>query len=66
MIGAYANPPDGACIAFKCANKDYIHEYVKRDPCILFWVLRPSFVDYQNGLITEYTIRDWCVVPLDK
>ncbi|KAK8801191.1 hypothetical protein WA158_001961 [Blastocystis sp. Blastoise] len=53
MVGAYANPPDGACFAFKCKSKDEIHEFVKRDPY------------YQNGLVTSYEIRDWCVVPLE-
>ena len=41
MIGAYANPPDGATFIFK------------GDPYLA------------NKLVTNYRIREWCVVPLE-
>ncbi|KAK8791155.1 hypothetical protein WA158_005786 [Blastocystis sp. Blastoise] len=53
QVGAYANPPDGACFMFKCKRPEEIKEFVANDPY------------YQNGLVTEYEIRDWCVVPLE-
>ena len=67
MVGAYANPPEGACFAFKCKSKEEIQEFITSDPCILI-VFRCvyRYVDYQNGLVVDYNIRDWCVVPLDN
>ena len=54
MIGAYANPPDGATFIFKGDSPACCDEWLKRDPYLA------------NKLVTNYRIREWCVVPLDE
>ena len=54
MIGAYANPPDGATFIFRGDSPACCDEWLKRDPYLA------------NKLVTNYRIREWCVVPLDE
>ena len=54
MIGAYANPPDGATFIFKGDSPAVCDEWLKRDPYLA------------NKLVTNYRIRAWCVVPLEE
>lgn len=53
MIGAYNNPPDGATFIFKGDSPAVCDEWLKRDPYLA------------NKLVTDYRIREWCVVPLE-
>jgi len=52
MGGAYAEPVDGAVIVFSCDSEKEVEEFVSKDPY------------HENGLVTEYSIREWTVVPL--
>jgi uncharacterized protein YciI len=54
MAGALADPPDGAVLIFKGDGPEGAEEFVKNDPYI------------KNGLITEWSIRQWTVVIGDK
>ena len=53
MIGAYAHPPDGAPFIFKGDSPAVGDECLKPDPYLA------------NKLVTNYRIREWCVVPLE-
>jgi hypothetical protein len=48
--GAFADPVDGAAIAFKVEDKATIEEFVAKDPYVV------------NGIVTEWRIREWTVV----
>lgn len=48
--GALGNPADGAILVFKGDSPEVAEDFVKRDPYV------------RNGLITEWTIREWNVV----
>jgi len=48
--GALGNPADGAILIFKGDSPEVAEDFVKRDPYV------------SNGLITEWTIREWNVV----
>lgn len=50
MAGAFANPSDGAALVFNVENEKQVQEFVDNDPYV------------QNGLITEWAIREWTVV----
>jgi len=50
MAGALADPPDGAVLIFKGETPAAAHEFVSRDPYV------------KNGLITEWSVRQWNVV----
>jgi len=50
MAGALADPSDGAVLIFKGENPDAAYEFVSRDPYV------------KNGLITEWSVRQWNVV----
>jgi uncharacterized protein YciI len=50
MAGALAEPADGAVLIFEGDTSDAAHEFVKRDPYV------------KNGLITEWSVRQWNVV----
>jgi uncharacterized protein YciI len=50
MAGALADPPDAAILIFKGDSPDAAKEFVNNDPYI------------KNGLITEWSIRQWNVV----
>jgi len=50
MGGAYAEPVDGAVIVFSCDSEKEVEEFVSKDPY------------HENGLVTEYSIREWTVV----
>lgn len=48
--GAFANPADKAALVFYVDSRGIIEEFVKADPY------------YLNGLIRDYSIREWTVV----
>ena len=48
--GAFANPADGAVLAFKVDERATIEEFVERDPYVV------------NQLVTAWRIREWTVV----
>lgn len=48
--GAFANPVDGAALVFKTNDRSVVEDFVKNDPYV------------QNGLITDWKIREWTVV----
>ncbi len=50
MAGAFANPSDGAALVFNLENEKQVQDFVDNDPYV------------QNGLITEWVIREWTVV----
>lgn len=50
MAGALADPADGAVLIFKGDTPEAAHEFVERDPYV------------KNGLITEWSVRQWNVV----
>lgn len=49
LAGALANPVDGAILVFK-GGKEIAEGFAQRDPYV------------QNGLITEWKVREWTVV----
>ena len=54
LAGAYANPVDGAVLAFKVENQEKVEEFVSKDPYV------------NNGLVTAWKIREWTVVAGSK
>ncbi len=54
LAGAYANPVDGAVLAFKMENQEKVEEFVSKDPYV------------NNGLVTGWQIREWTVVAGSK
>ena len=48
--GAFDNPVDGAALVFKADDRNVVEDFVKNDPYV------------QNGLITDWKIREWTVV----
>lgn len=48
--GAFADPADGAVLAFKVSDKARVEAFVHQDPYV------------QNGLVTKWHIREWSVV----
>lgn len=50
IAGAFSDPPDGALLVFKTADKSTVEEFVSKDPYV------------KNGLVTHWEIRDWNVV----
>lgn len=50
MAGALAEPADGAVLIFRSDDPEVAHEFVSRDPYV------------KNGLITEWSVRQWNVV----
>lgn len=48
--GALGDPVDSAAIVFKTETKEDIEKFVNADPYV------------QNGIVTEWQIRDWTVV----
>jgi uncharacterized protein len=50
MGGALAGPADGAVLLFKADSRDVPESFVSQDPYV------------KNGLITEWSIREWTVV----
>ena len=50
LAGAYADPPDGAALAFRADDDSVVTDFVARDPYV-----RP-------GLVTRWEIRRWTVV----
>ena len=52
--GAFTDPPDGALLVWRCADKAPIEAFVAADPYVT------------NGLVTAWQIRDWYVVIADQ
>jgi len=50
MAGALADPADGAVLIFQGDSPEVAYEFVKHDPYV------------KNGLITEWSVRQWNVV----
>ena len=50
MVGAYAEPTDGALFVFKTEDPALIEAFVASDPYV------------KAGLVTEWKIRPWTVV----
>jgi uncharacterized protein YciI len=50
MAGALANPPDGAVIVFKADDASVVEEFARNDPYV------------NNGLVTDWKVREWTVV----
>ncbi len=48
--GAYADPADGAAIVFKGDDSSVAEQFAEGDPYV------------QNGLITDWWVREWTVV----
>ena len=48
--GAFNNPVDGAALVFKADDRSVIEDFVNNDPYV------------QNGLITDWKVREWTVV----
>lgn len=48
--GAFADPVDGAVLAFEVDGRARIEEFVEKDPYV------------ENGLVTGWRIREWTVV----
>lgn len=50
MAGALVNPADGAVLVFKGDSPEIAERFAKSDPYV------------KQGLITEWTVREWTVV----
>lgn len=50
MGGALADPVDGALTIFRAADASVVEDFVRNDPYVI------------NGLVTNWTIRQWTVV----
>jgi uncharacterized protein YciI len=50
MVGAYAEPTDGALFVFKTEDRAVIEAFVASDPYV------------KAGLVSEWKIRPWTVV----
>jgi uncharacterized protein YciI len=50
MAGAFADPPDGALLIFRGADKAPAESFAKNDPYVI------------NGLVTQWDVRPWTVV----
>lgn len=50
LAGAFADPVDGAVLAFKTENRSRIEDFVSKDPYVV------------NGLVTRWSLREWTVV----
>ena len=48
--GAFADPVDGAALAFKVGSRSKVEEFVAKDPYVV------------DGLVTGWRIREWTVV----
>jgi uncharacterized protein len=50
LAGAYADPPDGAALAFRADDEAVVRDFVARDPYV------------REGLVERWIIRSWTVV----
>ena len=50
LAGAFADPVDGAALAFKVDDRAKVKEFVGKDPYVI------------DGLVTKWRIREWTVV----
>jgi uncharacterized protein YciI len=50
LAGAYADPPDGAALAFRGEDDSVVQAFVAQDPYV------------REGLVKRWTIRQWTVV----
>jgi uncharacterized protein YciI len=54
LAGAFADPPDGAALAFRCDDDSVVRDFVARDPYV------------REGLVKSWAIRQWTVVVGDQ
>jgi uncharacterized protein YciI len=54
LAGAYADPPDGAALAFRANSDSVVRDFVARDPYV------------REGLVKKWVIRQWTVVIGDQ
>ena len=54
MAGAFANPADGAALIFQIDSPVIAEEFAKNDPYVI------------NGLIKNWSVREWTVVIENK
>jgi uncharacterized protein YciI len=54
LAGAFAEPPDGALLVFRTAERAVVEEFARNDPYVL------------NGLVTRWEVRSWTVVIGDE
>jgi len=50
MAGAIGDPPDGALLIFRCADRSAVENFARQDPYVL------------NGLVTKLEVKPWAVV----
>ena len=50
LVGALADPPDGALLVFRADSPAPVEEFVRKDPYVL------------HGLVKSWQIRPWTVV----
>jgi uncharacterized protein YciI len=50
LAGAFANPPDGAALAFQGTDDSGVRQFVASDPYV------------REGLVKSWAIREWTVV----
>ena len=48
--GAFADPPDGAVLVFRCDSRAVPEAFARSDPYVT------------NGLVTAWRVREWTVV----
>lgn len=53
LAGAFADPVDGALLVFRTPDRAVVEAFARSDPYVI------------NGLVTQWKIRDWSVVPLE-
>lgn len=53
MAGAFADPADGAVLAFRCEDRSVVEEFARNDPYV------------RNGLVSDWRVRRWKMVMGD-
>lgn len=53
MAGAFADPADGAVLAFRCDDRAVVEAFARDDPYV------------QHGLVTDWRVRRWVMVMGD-
>lgn len=53
LAGAFADPPDGAVLVFKGADRSVAEDFAHADPYV------------KNGLVTRWRVREWTTVVGD-
>ncbi|MBB5519629.1 YciI-like protein [Amphiplicatus metriothermophilus] len=53
LAGAFADPPDGAALVFKGADRSVAEDFARADPYV------------KNGLVVRWRVREWTTVVGD-